>query len=58
MTLIVTHVLLFLKGHFNPPWMFKGHTILKLTIYKPQTNMVGQGQREDTFICKIVWNIS
>lgn len=50
MTLMVTHILLFLKGHCNPSWMFKGHTILRPTIYKPQVNVMRQGQREDTLI--------
>lgn len=50
MTLMVTHLLLLLKGHFNALWMFKGHTVIKPTVYRLQIIMVGLGQREDTLI--------
>lgn len=45
MTLMVIHVLLFLKGNFNPSWMFKGHAILS-PCYDPQTHMGGQGREK------------
>lgn len=50
MTLMVTHLLLLLKGHFNAFWMFKGRTVIKPTVYRLQISMVGLGQREDTLI--------
>lgn len=49
MALMVTHVLLFLKGNFNPSWMFKGHAILRSRLQSSNTHGRA-GQREGSLL--------